>query len=665
MHTLTRTPRKLLLAGTILAMAAMLMALLLASGSGASAKTTASDLAAPGSGLLPQQDEPQTEPEACNPNPVEVITGGAFALFDVYWDTGDRNLVNNPCPPAVVHTVHTETTPSGIPGVPGTTTTTVETARSPSNIDIRHTIIHIPDSEKFTLVEAGDPQEHQEGFIGVDTLSPLWEFYNPSEDNPAGLPRVAWVLREWEAERPSHPEVLHLGFSAGLLKDAEWDGEIEYEFEVFREPGVGPADRGAMFASDNPDFSNPDWDTLNPDVNDVSVAAAEYKHRAWAFARPGTYVIAVHAKGHPQKGPGKLLPADSTVEGVTSAVRHYTFHVGNLANVSVDVGPIGDLAPGQTISLSVYATNNGPDPATDTKVNVKVTDGLSFVEPPEGFTPGTGDKAGTGVWTVGTLADDETRSISLNIQAAQNTHGKEQTVTAEISATETIGSSRVVELDPRRADNTDTSSITPTVEQNENVVFGVTGQLAENASADTVVTTNPWVPHDPDTTAFRYTLTGDDADHFVVDQDTGVLSVADDADLNYECKTAYVPLLQVSDGKDEAGNANDWAVDAVLAMVINLDDQQETAPTVQISKSAPDDRGAVTLTPVVTPGSTLCAPLEDYHYDWDGDLADRDRNKPTITVIPFGNEPIYAVRVTITDATGRSVTVQDSVRLDP
>ena len=230
--------------------------------SAASAQADTATLSHDGGGEHPgpQQTDPTASPtatpqplaalrEACAVNPADVIIRGRFAPFDVYWDPETRTLNNNPCPPAVTHVV---TNPPAPPPPALPPSPVVTTSRAPSNIDIRHTVIHIPDSEKFTLVETASPQSAQEGYIGVNTNSPLWEFYNPSEDNPSGLERVAWVLREWEAERPSHEEVLHLGFSAGLLKEAQWHEEIQYGFEVIREPGVRPADRGAMFASDNP-----------------------------------------------------------------------------------------------------------------------------------------------------------------------------------------------------------------------------------------------------------------------------------------------------------------------------------------------------------------------------------------------------------------------------
>ncbi len=592
--------------------------------------------------------QPHPTPEACADPPADVVIRGSVALFDVYWDDNDKNLNNNPCPPTVRHE------DVGDPPVE-------VTHRSPSKVNIGHTIVHIRDLAKHNLVKVGDPTPAEGRTLTVSKDSPLWQAY----DGQPETGRMVWFLPVFESEEQEHmqEEAFHLGFSAGLLRAGDWvDNFIYYEFEANRELDVAPNDRGAILIASDNSFLTRDvvqWDTLDPDQAAIVVPVGQYEHRAWAFTRPGTYVVSVHAKGSPEPH----LGADPKVRSVTSEVRTYKFHVGLLADVNVEIAA-SDAAPnpGGTVEFTVTARNVGPDVAPEAVVDIEIPHGLTV-------DTATGDigiyDETTGKWSIGDMAGDPDASETLTITAsvAPNTHGEELTVNATIKATETIGSSEVTELDPNTHDNTSTVVITPTAEPNENVMLGVAGRLAENAGAGTPVTTGPWVAYDPDSTAFKYSLTGDDADQFVVNEETGAISVADGADLNYECKTAYVPRLQVSDGKDEVGNADDWAVDSVLAMVINLDDQQEPDPQVQISVSEPDDRGRVTLTPVVTPGGTLCAPLEDYSYVWDGSLADKHRNDAQVTVSPFGNYDRYTVRVTITDANGRSVTVQDSVTL--
>ena len=80
-------------------------------------------------------------PEPCLANTADVISAGHYALFDVWWDSDDKdadgvNLTGNDCPPAAVHRqIHHQ---DG--------TTTHQTTRIASNIDIAKTIIHVPET---------------------------------------------------------------------------------------------------------------------------------------------------------------------------------------------------------------------------------------------------------------------------------------------------------------------------------------------------------------------------------------------------------------------------------------------------------------------------------------------------------------------------------------
>ena len=96
-----------------------------------------------------------TEPEACSAEPADEAPSNRIALFDVYWnDSNDSNdpnsktLVNNPCPPTVVHTpaYFDEETEEEVPAVD---------TRTASHIHIDHTIIHIPESAKQTVTLGG------------------------------------------------------------------------------------------------------------------------------------------------------------------------------------------------------------------------------------------------------------------------------------------------------------------------------------------------------------------------------------------------------------------------------------------------------------------------------------------------------------------------------
>lgn len=110
----------------------------------------------------------QPAPEACNPDPADEVSSSLvtlddgttrqdhLALFDVYWDYDDdaldpnsKTLINNPCPPMVVHhPAHEDERGDLIPE---------STTRRPSDVDIGHTIIHIPSAELQQPAERDAP----------------------------------------------------------------------------------------------------------------------------------------------------------------------------------------------------------------------------------------------------------------------------------------------------------------------------------------------------------------------------------------------------------------------------------------------------------------------------------------------------------------------------
>ena len=121
-----------------------------------------------------------------------------------------------------------------------------------------------------------------------------------------------------------------LGFSAGLLQPGDWNGDIQYEFEAIREPGHATTGYGDFFVFHVEDgLPNILWRTDEADTNAYGITPGTYDHAYWAFTEPGTYVFHVQVKGRPNRNrtDGPLIDATT----VTSEVRRYTFHVGDLA----------------------------------------------------------------------------------------------------------------------------------------------------------------------------------------------------------------------------------------------------------------------------------------------------------------------------------------------
>ncbi len=112
-------------------------------------------------------------------------------------------------------------------------------------------------------------------------------------------------------------------------------------------------------------------------------------------------------------------------------------------------------------------------------------------------------------------------------------------------------------------------------------------QVAENSAAGAAVGA-PVTATDPEDDTLTYSLTGSDA--FIIDVDTGQISVAESAALDYEATRSYTVTVSVTDGKDADGNA-DSAIDATVEVTINVIDvtgpAKPDAPTVEQSSTDP------------------------------------------------------------------------------
>ena len=126
--------------------------------------------------------------------------------------------------------------------------------------------------------------------------------------------------------------------------------------------------------------------------------------------------------------------------------------------------------------------------------------------------------------------------------------------------------------------------------------------VAENAAAGTNVGA-PLSATDPEDDALAYTLGGTHAALFTVDGSNGQLEVGSGTDLDFEgAVMSYAVSVEVSDGKDGAGKA-DTAVDATVAVTVNVTDVAEppgtpdtptltpTESTLAVAWTAPDNTG--------------------------------------------------------------------------
>ncbi len=538
-----------------LAIVAVAAVMLLAGGGSATATTLPTD-----SGGHPTQDRPnnppppptpkpqQTDPEVCSDSPVRVVSRGHYAVFDVYWNGDDKNLIINPCPPGATHN-------------PDETTT-----RTASNIDIGRTIMHVSGGSNLT------PRANSlEDFRKWPFLYPN-ATKNPQQGSDVGAPFSAnvWSLHDCshDADPPPTENDLCMGVSAGLLRASDWT-HIDYEMESVREPGIAPADRGQVFVfyphDDVPTGEEQVlWSSYDAADTGIDIAPSEYVHPRWAFTQPGTYRFQVHVNGKPN---ASFLRAES----VTSVVRTYTVHVGDMSDVGVAI-EASNKTPnvGNRVTYTVTATNFGPDMAGDVQATVTLPAGLTYAS----SSTATGSyNSSTGVWSVGNLANSASATLTVTATVGDNTHGQPLTVTAAIKAHETIGTSTVVELDPREGNNTAGVTITPVRDANVNPAFTVMCSVNEFAAAGAKVC-DPVTVKDPNAgDTLTYGLTGDGANHFAAQSvDGGVKVVVEQgANLQQVAGQSFALNLTVSDGKDVNGNVDPSVDDSIAVMIEVLD----------------------------------------------------------------------------------------------
>ena len=287
---------------------------------------------------------PSAAPPPCGPgqnnfpeNPVAVVNEGHYAMFDTYWlpdpgladDTKTGTLNTNLCPPSAKHKeVGTEEV----------------TTLSPSNIDLRTTIIEVNDTHKVDVVSTN-------AAASTDKLSlAKYTEIRKGLGLPAGttVPKntqVYWLRLE-DPALGTDPSDLVMGFSTGQLDGNYWANlnpnkpAFEYELESVRVLGTNPADQPHVFAYWEPEMRNTDgtakivWDSSDVDTNVMPLGAGEYEHLEWVFTKPGTYVLTIHLKGHVRQtkptgfvGTWERLTPDDTA---TSVPHQYVFHVGDL-----------------------------------------------------------------------------------------------------------------------------------------------------------------------------------------------------------------------------------------------------------------------------------------------------------------------------------------------
>ena len=607
-------------------------------------------------------------PEPCpgeegNPNTgaANVVESGHIALFDVWWNPDEGELTNSSCPPTVAHSGGIDT-------------------RSPSNINIAKTVIHIPNSTKIDLststtytrpnypeLWAADDAENRD-IDGNGTFDGVGD-------------RQVWALPACPPDGTPATNGLCLSFSAALLDPADWTRDpeaaadapatIEYHIDHVHQIDIDRQDPRYTLAYDAPPATGKNealWNSHNARVAVMPVAPGGYERPTWFFTSRGTYELQVHIRGNPERDPEDLGGLDPLGKepSVTSDVREYIIHVGAEADLGVGVTAVPESAsPDDDVTITVTASNAGPETAPDTKVEVELPEGLTHsTDPTKAPNPSTGTyDSATGVWAIGELAvtndsnsdtTDNSPTLTITATVAPGSRGTEQKVKATISATETVEITETVEngkkevkrykvlvIDPNPDNNMSMVTVVVVSIANKDPMFKVTRSVAEDSAAGTNVG-DPIMVRDPDDTSHKFGLGGTDASNFRVDP-TGQVTVAPGVNLDHECHPKYELTLTVSDSKDQHSNndaAKDTAIDDVLGLDIMVSD---VAPTVTLTAdrtSLPTGQ-TVTLTATASDVPACGAHWTSYQWHEDGSLVGGVGPSDTISYNTAGTRSFF------------------------
>ncbi len=638
MNTMYRKRMQLsVFAVAALAIFAVAAVMLLAGGNQAQATTATPVPDSGGGNLLRLADDTITThatPEPCpgkigntNDAAASVVSSGHIALFDVYWNTDEKELTNNPCPPTVTHVPAQESVPPGPgnpDGIPGTPSRDDRTA---SDINIEETVIHIPNSARVDLSTSTT-------YTKTDYPEVAYADDLENRSNGGSGDGIVWALPACPPDGLSTSS-LCLSFSADLLNPADWgdldpvvkgDGKVRFHIDHVHQLDTGGQGRRYVLAYGAPgDGASGPYaavvDSSDAEHGAVEIRPGEYERPIWFFTRTGRYEIQMHVTGNPEPEPSGVRSAVSPDPAVPSDVREYIFHVGLMADLSVGVTAVPadsadmSLDPGDEVTITVTAGNAGPDTATNTKVDVTLPEGLTYSShDPDTDTFADGDGDGIRTWIVGNLAKDASKTLTITATVDQQTRGEELSVSAKAYATEQFESEDVLELDPDTGNNMDDASMTVASIPNVDPIFYVAGSVPEDAAAGTNVG-DPILVKDPDDgDLMTFNLIGDGKDNFTTTEvDDGVqIQVAQNADLDHETAESYSLTLEVRDGKDSHSNDNE-DFDHYIGVEIEIVDVAEFTVTLSASDTSPTVGDTITFTVSI---ENSPVPVSELHYRW-------------------------------------------------
>ena len=573
---------------------------------------------------LPCSEE--VDPDA---NTAGIIRDGYHAVFDAFWDYEVAHLSNNFCPPKVE-----QTTKSG--GLGGTTT--IVNTRQGAHSHISKTVYSIPESYKVTVVDTrpgvinGTSSKVTGPTIDIADFPFLAESdavsaVKTENDAPVFADNsLYWVrLDNPVIEEASNASPLQIGFSTGLLEEADWylkdspddddtkpEPPVQFRFAAVHVLQDGTPEEahvlGAHFFAFDPGTSQTKalWSNVKTDTNsEVYMFTGEYRPTQLAFTKPGVYLVQAQAEGHVRKEKDRLdgAPKDwkpvNSDDTITSPVQWYTFHVGPEADLDVDLeaGAVETTGGVSTVPITVTAKNSGPNAAENVEVEINLPEGLSA----PATLPSGATSSGCGViaWKIGAMDAPQkpanptdqvtptTRTLTFNATVDPGAAGT-VTATAEIRSTT---------FDPKATDNAASAEATLSGTNVRAPYFpGVSRTIVEHAVGGAHAG-DPVAAVSPDGRALHYSLSGTCSNKFQV-HPNGQIVLAAGHTLDYEEQWEYPLTLHVSDGVNASGN-DDPAIDDSTPVLVQVQDTDPADhPTVTFKLTPHDSDVPVTGNPV-------------------------------------------------------------------
>lgn len=249
---------------------------------------------------------------------------------------------------------------------------------------------------------------------------------------------------------------------------------------------------------------------------------------------------------------------------------------------------------GDTVTYTLTITNAGPDGATGVALTDLLPAGVSFV----GATPSQGTyNSGTGVWTVGAIANAATATLAIQAQVTSTTAvNNTATITQLDQLDQTPSATASVSITPQQADLSVTKSINnPNPTPGTPVVFTITVTNAGPGAAASVVAT--------DALPAGLTFTSASASVGTYDSATGAWTIgtlANGATATLTVNATYVGPNQVVNTASVTSSTFDPNTGGNSASVTVPSQLADVSVTKSVSNAAPDFGSNVQFTITAT-----------------------------------------------------------------